>query len=109
MAESAVAAASPWMPNFSEKSGKRRFSWHAERLTAGLPDVPTGGALHSHLIRRWGCALRRGNCLKNAFKAPTFSISPAFVAGMRKYRFREPGEWKTGQAGQCHSRREAGR
>jgi invasion protein IalB len=36
--------------------------------------------------------------LKIAFKAPTFSISPALVAGMRKYRFREPGEWETGQA-----------
>src|SRR5437868_12141684 len=51
MAEGAGAAALRWMPNFPEESGKRRLSWHDERLTAGLPDVPTSGALHSHLIR----------------------------------------------------------
>ena len=33
-----------WMPNFSDKSGKRRLFRHGRRLTAGLPDVPTGGA-----------------------------------------------------------------
>jgi len=39
------------MPIFSEKSGQRRIFRQAWCLTAGLPDVPTGGARHRALIR----------------------------------------------------------